>query len=77
MVALGLVSRVIVTSPVKVLLGGACAPPRIPPRSPKLLSYLVARTQLADLGPKFESRVPLAVLRREQSGGGYGLAAVV
>ena len=76
-VALGLVSRVIVTSPVKVLLGGACAPPRIPPLSPKLLSYLVARTQLADLGLKFESRVPLAVLRREQSGGGYGLAAVV
>ena len=77
MVALGLVSRVIVTSPVKVLLGCACAPPFIPPLSPKLLSYLVARTQLADLGPKFESRVPLAALRREQSGGGYGLAAVV
>jgi len=77
MVALGLVSRVIVTSPVKVLLGCACAPPLIPPLSPKLLSHLVARTQLADLGPKFESRVPLAALRREQSGGGYGLAAVV
>jgi hypothetical protein len=77
MVALGLVSRVIVTSPVKVLLGCACAPPFIPPLSPKLLSYLVARTQLADLGPKFESRVPLAALCREQSGGGYGLAAVV
>ena len=64
-------------SPVKVLLGCACAPPFIPPLSPKLLSYPVARTQLADLGPKFESRVPLAALRREQSGGGYGLAAVV